>query len=41
MDLLVIGGTEFVGRAIVEEAVALGYDVTVFHRGQSEPDDLP
>lgn len=41
MDLLVIGGTQFVGRAIVEEAVALGYDVTVFHRGQSEPEDLP
>jgi len=41
MDLLVIGGTQFVGRAIVEEAVALGYDVTVFHRGESEPEDLP
>ncbi len=41
MDLLVIGGTQFVGRALVEEAVALGHDVTVFHRGKSEPDDLP
>lgn len=36
-----IGGTQFVGRAMVEEAVALGHDVTVFHRGQSEPEDLP
>ncbi len=41
MDLLVIGGTQFVGRALVEEAVTLGHDVTVFHRGQSEPEDLP
>ena len=41
MELLVIGGTQFVGRAIVDEAFRLGYDVTVFHRGQSEPDDLP
>jgi 2'-hydroxyisoflavone reductase len=41
MDVLVIGGTQFVGRAIVEGAAALGHDVTVFHRGESEPDDLP
>ncbi len=41
MELLVIGGTQFVGRAIVEEAAASGHDVTVFHRGPSEPADLP
>jgi 2'-hydroxyisoflavone reductase len=41
MELLVIGGTQFVGRAIVENAAARGYDVTVFHRGESEPHDLP
>jgi 2'-hydroxyisoflavone reductase len=41
MDLLVIGGTHFVGRAIVEDAAARGFDVTVFHRGESEPSDLP
>jgi nucleoside-diphosphate-sugar epimerase len=34
MDLLVIGGTVFVGRAIVTEALARGHAVTVFHRGQ-------
>jgi 2'-hydroxyisoflavone reductase len=39
--LLVIGGTQFVGRALVEGAVRRGHDVTIFHRGQVEPDDLP
>lgn len=34
--LLVLGGTEFVGRAVVEEAVSRGWDVTVFHRGRHE-----
>ncbi|MEV8548236.1 SDR family oxidoreductase [Streptomyces glaucescens] len=34
MRLLVLGGTEFVGRAVVEAAVARGWDVTVFHRGR-------
>ncbi|GGT70547.1 reductase [Actinomadura citrea] len=32
-----LGGTEFVGRAITEEALARGWDVTVFHRGRHEP----
>src|SRR5262245_46986718 len=41
MKLLVIGGTHFVGRAFVEEAVERGHAVTVFHRGSSEPDDFP
>jgi nucleoside-diphosphate-sugar epimerase len=41
MDLLVIGGTHFVGRAIVEDAAVRGFRVTVFHRGESEPGDLP
>lgn len=34
MRLLVLGGTEFVGRAVVEAALARGGDVTVFHRGR-------
>ncbi|WP_225845465.1 NAD-dependent epimerase/dehydratase family protein [Streptomyces sp. HPF1205] len=34
MDLLVLGGTEFVGRAVVEEALGRGWRVTVFHRGR-------
>jgi len=41
MRLLVIGGTEFVGRHIVHQAAAAGHDVTVFHRGRTEPADLP
>jgi nucleoside-diphosphate-sugar epimerase len=34
MRLLVIGGTVFVGRAVVEAALRRGDAVTVFHRGQ-------
>jgi len=34
MDLLVLGGTVFVGRAVVDAALARGHTVTVFHRGQ-------
>ena len=39
MNLLVIGGTRFVGRHAVEQAVERGHEVTVFHRGGSEPGD--
>jgi 2'-hydroxyisoflavone reductase len=35
MRILVIGGTVFVGRAIVDAAVEAGHDVTVFHRGSA------
>lgn len=37
MDVLVLGGTVFVGRAVVAEAQAAGAQVTVFNRGQSGP----
>jgi 2'-hydroxyisoflavone reductase len=40
MRLLSIGGTRFFGRAFVEEAARRGHEVTVFHRGESEPEDL-
>ena len=40
MKLLTIGGTRFFGRAFVEEAARRGHEVTVFHRGQSEPEDV-
>jgi nucleoside-diphosphate-sugar epimerase len=33
MDLLVLGGTRFVGRAVVQDALARGWDVTALHRG--------
>src|SRR3712207_5934386 len=41
MDLLVIGGTVFVGRAIVDAALRRGHTVTVFHRGQHGEDAHP
>ncbi|WP_063737005.1 NAD-dependent epimerase/dehydratase family protein [Streptomyces sp. RTd22] len=34
MRLLMLGGTEFVGRAVTEAALACGWEVTVFHRGR-------
>jgi nucleoside-diphosphate-sugar epimerase len=34
MRLLMLGGTEFVGRAVAEAALGHGWDVTVFHRGR-------
>ena len=33
MRLLVLGGTRFVGRAVVEQALARGWDVDAVHRG--------
>ncbi|MGC5346755.1 NAD-dependent epimerase/dehydratase family protein [Streptomyces sp. DT171] len=33
MKLLMLGGTEFVGRAITESALSRGWEVTVLHRG--------
>lgn len=41
MNLFVIGGTRFIGRAVVERAVELGHKVAVYHRGESEPEGLP
>jgi 2'-hydroxyisoflavone reductase len=41
MRILVIGGTRFVGRHIVEAALAAGHEVTVLHRGQSGADLFP
>jgi 2'-hydroxyisoflavone reductase len=35
MKLLVLGGTRFVGRAIVADAITRGFDVTVVSRGDS------
>lgn len=39
MRLLMLGGTEFVGRAVTEDALARGWDVTVFHRGRHPAPD--
>lgn len=37
MQILVLGGTVFLGRAVVETALADGHDVTTFTRGRSNP----
>ncbi|MFF4013815.1 SDR family oxidoreductase [Streptomyces sp. NPDC001843] len=37
MRLLVLGGSEFAGRAVVEAALGRGWDVTVLNRGRHEP----
>lgn len=39
--ILVLGGTNFVGPAIVERAVAAGHEVTLFNRGITRPHLFP
>jgi 2'-hydroxyisoflavone reductase len=41
MKLLIIGGTIFVGRALVEAAQQRGHEVTLFNRGKHNPDLYP
>jgi 2'-hydroxyisoflavone reductase len=41
MRLLVLGGTAFVGRAIVADALQRGHDVTLFTRGRTGQDLFP
>lgn len=41
MRLLVMGGTRFVGRHLVAEALERGHAVTLFNRGVSEPGLFP
>lgn len=38
MKILIIGGTRFLGRHLVESALARGHEVTLFNRGKSNPD---
>jgi 2'-hydroxyisoflavone reductase len=37
MKLLILGGTQFVGRHMVERAIARGHEVTLFNRGSKNP----
>ena len=41
MKILVLGGTKFVGRHLVEAAIARGHTLTLFHRGKTNPGLFP
>lgn len=41
MNLLILGGTVFLGRHTVEAALARGHEVTLFNRGQHSPELFP
>jgi 2'-hydroxyisoflavone reductase len=41
VKLLVLGGTKFLGRAAVEAALARGDEVTLFNRGETNPELFP
>jgi 2'-hydroxyisoflavone reductase len=41
MKLLFIGGTRFLGRHLVNAALQAGHEVTLFNRGQTNPDLFP
>ncbi|MDQ1694656.1 MAG: hypothetical protein QOJ03_9 [Frankiaceae bacterium] len=41
MRILVIGGSSFVGRHIVQHAIDRGHDITLFNRGKTDPGAFP
>ena len=41
MNLLILGGTVFLGRHLVEAALARRHEVTLFNRGRNNPDLFP
>ena len=41
MRILIIGGTRFLGRHLVESALSHNHEVTLFNRGKSNPDIFP
>lgn len=41
MRILMIGGTRFIGRHVVEAALGRGHEVTIFHRGRTGGDLFP
>ena len=41
MRILIIGGTRFLGRHLVDAALARFHEVTLFNRGQSNPHLFP
>ena len=41
MRILVLGGTVFLGRHVVDAALERGHELTLFNRGQTRPDLFP
>src|SRR5882762_4809415 len=41
MKILLIGGSVFLGRHLIDAALAFGHQVTVFNRGRHNPDLYP
>jgi 2'-hydroxyisoflavone reductase len=41
MKLLILGGTLYLGRHTVEAALARGHQLTLFNRGQTNPELFP
>ena len=41
MNLLIIGGTCFLGRHLVDSAITRGHTITLFNRGKTNPDLFP
>ncbi len=41
MKLLILGGTQFLGRALAVEALARGHELALFHRGRTNPHLFP
>src|SRR3954452_24191630 len=41
MQILILGGTQFVGRHTVTAALERGHEITLFNRGRTKPDLFP
>jgi 2'-hydroxyisoflavone reductase len=41
MNILILGGTKFLGRHLVDSALARGHQVTLFNRGKTNPGLFP
>ncbi len=41
MNILIIGGTKFLGRHLVDSALARGHKITLFNRGKTNPNLFP
>jgi 2'-hydroxyisoflavone reductase len=41
MRILILGGTQFLGRNVVDAALARGHELTLFNRGQTRPELFP